>query len=45
MIVSDVLDEKVHQIQMSSWRTIKQGLGKKGNNENKVEEDKGRDSD
>ncbi|KAK7737421.1 hypothetical protein SLS53_006494 [Cytospora paraplurivora] len=36
MVVSDLLDEKVHQIQKSSWRTIKHGLSgrrKKGKNE------------
>lgn len=45
MIVSDVLDEKIHRIQISSWRTIKQGFGKKENNGDGSEEDKGRDSD
>ncbi|ROW11241.1 hypothetical protein VMCG_01402 [Cytospora schulzeri] len=48
MIVSDMLDEKVHQVQKSSWRTIKQGLSgtrTKGNNEDGANEDKGRDSD
>ncbi|KUI66233.1 hypothetical protein VM1G_02043 [Cytospora mali] len=38
MIVSDVLDEKVHNIQKKSWRTIKQGLNKKG------QEGKGKDA-
>lgn len=45
MIVSDVLDEKVHQIQISSWRTIKQGLSKKGDDGDGVKEDTGRESD
>lgn len=48
MIVSDVLDEKVHQIQKSSWRTIKHGLsgkGKKGAEQDGAQDDKERDSD
>jgi hypothetical protein len=48
MIVSDVLDEKIHQIQKSSWRTIKHGLsgkGKKGTDQDGAQDDKERDSD
>ncbi|KUI57243.1 hypothetical protein VP1G_04493 [Cytospora mali] len=48
MIVSDVLDEKVHQIQKKSWRTIKQGLnkkGQKGKGKDAGNDDKSRDSD
>lgn len=49
MVVSDVLDEKVHQVQKSSWKTIKNGLskgkGKKGKTEGAVKDDVGGDSD
>lgn len=48
MIVSDVLDEKIHQVQKSSWKTIKHGLrgkGKNGTDEDEAQNDKGRDSD
>lgn len=36
MVVSDLLEERVHQIQKLSWRSIKHGLGgrrKKGKDE------------
>lgn len=49
MVVSDVLDEKVHQVQKSSWRTIKQGFTRKGkknkDGENEDEEEKEGDVD
>ncbi|ROW18067.1 hypothetical protein VPNG_00310 [Cytospora leucostoma] len=48
MVVSDLLDEKVHQMQTSSWRTIKHGLSgrrKKGKDEeNEVSDEKEQDT-